>query len=275
MLLGPLINLPHHLWRILAKISHSICLSCYLPVYKNTGTEKHVKWHCGDANNQILTAGNATKHNQFCQRIKMKYFYFVLGRSFWVVWVSGICWFKLKPPSTRRNHSTAEAGRGQTAHLEAAEWSRSVFREPALCLVGFGDDWFPSWETPINQASLTQRLSKLWSIRSSGELVLHLRRRSGPTASLRNQSVGAAAESLICKHSPDDSDTLLQVIQERLFFAYVNTRSGFGNLEILIERFHHLSLTRTKLKHNYFWQVYHLCLRKAKLCIKFNQLLEN
>jgi hypothetical protein len=97
---------------------------------------------------------------------------------------------------------------------------------------------------PINEASLTQCLSKLWSIRSSGGVVLHLRRRSGPTTSLRNQSVGATAESLVCKHSPDDSDTLLQVTQERLFFAYVNARSGFGNLEILIESFHHLSWTK-------------------------------
>ena len=47
--------------------------------------------------------------------------------------------------------------------------------------------------------------------------------------------MGAAAEPLICERSPDDSDTLLQVTQERLFFAYVNARRGFGNLEILIE----------------------------------------
>lgn len=178
----------------LPKYLISICLSCYinLPIYRlNTGTGKHVKWHHGDATNQILTVGNSTTHNQLCQQIKMEYFWSVLGRSVWLAWVFWICWFRLKQ-GTRRNLGTSEAGRAQTARPEAEEQEQShgVFTEPVLRVVCFGDDrdFHPR---------RCQSVKPLWgSVLKAVErqVIWGACRHSGPNTSLSNQSAGHAAQ---------------------------------------------------------------------------------
>lgn len=108
---------------------------------------------------------------------------------FTLFWVEVSGWYEflelliqISPPITRRNHSTAEAGRGQRAHLEAAEWSQR-FSENPLCL-GLFWRWLISipWETPQMKPSWRSALKAvehqvIWELVSSPPQMLRPHRK--------------------------------------------------------------------------------------------------
>lgn len=133
---------------------------------RNMGTEKHVKRHHRDATHQILTVENSTRHNQFCQQIKLEFFGFI----FWQMALNSMSFLKSiqNGRQLRRNgYIQLRQGKARQPILRLKNKVMAVSENPfwAKTILETATISIPGW----NQVSLSQCFSNLVGVKASGD----------------------------------------------------------------------------------------------------------